>query len=440
MNRSTRASVGLIRAIGRAGFTALVVNCIIGTSIFGMPGEVYRKLGAASPLAMMAGALCMAIFIACAAEVGSQFSEAGGPYLYARRTFGRFVGLLVAWFLMLVGAGGIAAASNLFLTYLGSFVPLLAAGWPRAIALGVFIAIPTVINCRGVRGGSMLSALLAVAKIGPLVLLGVLGIAHFGVSRGLPRATDVLTPGWGTWGTMLLLVLAAYGGWEDALAPAEEIKQPRHTVPFALAAGLLIATALYTILQYVVAAVGAMPSDHAITDVATVLLGPAGGTLVAIAAMLSTYGYMSADLVTAPRLLYSLAAENDLPQLLARVHPRFSTPIYPIVGFAAAGYILALSGTYLWALALAAGGMAVIYLTICASLIRLRTLNPTADALRVPCGRTVAGAGIVLAIVLLAQLDIGRLGLMLVTGTLAAANWLWAAKLRRHADAATLRA
>src|SRR5262249_12914827 len=93
----------VVRTIGRAGFTALVVNCIIGSSIFGMPGEVYRELGAASPLAMIGGGLCMAIFIACAAEVGSQFSQAGGPYLYTRRTFGRFAGLLVAWFLMLVG-------------------------------------------------------------------------------------------------------------------------------------------------------------------------------------------------------------------------------------------------------------------------------------------------------------------------------------------------
>jgi basic amino acid/polyamine antiporter, APA family len=423
-----------VRAIGRVGFTALVVNCIIGTSIFGMPGEVYRKLGPASPLAMIAGAMCMALFTACAAEVGSQFSEAGGPYLYTRRTFGRFAGLLVAWFLILVGAGGIAAASNLFLTYLGTFVPLLAVGWPRALALGLLIAVPTVINCRGVWGGSALSALLAVAKIVPLVLLAMLGIAHFGVSHGLPRAADVLTPGWSAWGTVLLLVLAAFGGWEDALAPAEEVKRPRRTVPFALAAALLISAALYTVLQYVVAAVGGTPTDHALTDIATALLGPSGSTLVAIAAMLSTYGYLSADLVTAPRLLYSLAAEGDMPRQLAGVHPRFSTPVYPIVGFAGAGYTLALSGTFLWALALAAGGMAVIYFAICGSLIRLRSLNPTADALRIPCGRMLAVVGMIVAVVLLAQLDTGRLALMLVTVALAAANWLWALSQRRQSE------
>ena len=141
---------------------------------------------------------------------------------------------------------------------------------------------------------------------------------------------------------------------------------------------------------------------------------------------------MSADVVTTPRLLYSLAVEGDLPELLARVHPRFHTPMYPIVGFVAAGYLLALSGTFLWALALVAGAAAVIYMGTCASLIRLRTLNPTADALRIPCGRAVAVAGIAVCVLLLAQLDAGRLGLMLITAAIAGVNWLWAVNSDRQ--------
>lgn len=423
--------MALVRAIGRVGLTALVVNCIIGSSIFGMPGEVYRMLGRASPLAMIGGALCMAVFIACAAEVGSQFSEAGGAYLYVRRAFGRFAGLLMAWFSFLTGAGGMAAASNLFVAYLGTFIPALTVGWARALTLGLLIAIPTIVNCRGVRGGSALSAFMALVKITPLVLLALLGVAHFGASQALPRATDVMLPGWSAWGTVLLLLLAAFGGWEDALVPAGEVKEPRHTLPFALAAGLLISAALYAVVQYVVTAAGAS-TEHALADVAVNLVGPAGGTLVAVAAMLSTYGYMSADVVMTPRVPYSLAVEGDLPELLARVHPRFHTPIYPIVGFVAVGYLLALSGTFLWALALSAGAAAVVYMGICASLIRLRRLNPTADALRIPCGRAVAVVGIAVSVVLLAQLDPGRLGLMLITAAVAGANWLWAVGAERH--------
>lgn len=424
-------AMALVRVIGRVGLTALVLNNIIGTSIFGMPGEVYRQLGRASPLAMVAGALCMAVFIACATEVGSQFSEAGGAYLYVRRTFGRFAGLLVAWFWFLAGTGAMAAASNLFAVYLGTFVPALTVGWVRALTLGVLIAVPTIINYCGVRGGSALSTFLAVVKITPMVFLALLGLAHFGASQALPRATDVMLPGWSAWGTVLLLLVSAFGGWENALAPAGEVKQPRHTLPFALAAGLLISGALYTVVQYVVTA-GRVSNQHALADVAVILVGPGGGTLVAIAAMRSTYGFMSADVVTTPRLLYSLAVEGDLPELLARVHPRFHTPIYPIVGFVAAGYLLALSGTFLWALALVAGASTLIYMGICASLIRLRTLNPTADALRIPCGRAVAVAGIVVSVLLLAQLDAGRLGLMLITAAIAGVNWLWAVNAEKR--------
>jgi APA family basic amino acid/polyamine antiporter len=368
--------------------------------------ELYRQLGRASSLAMVAGALCMADFIACAAEVGSQFSEAGGAYLYVRRTFGRFAGLVVAWFWFLAGAGEMAASSNLFTAYLGTFVPALTVGWVRALTLGLLIGIPTIVNCRGVR-------------------------AHFGASQALPRAADVMLPGWSAWGTVLLLLLSAYGGWEDALGPAGEVKQPRHTLPFALAAGLLISAVLYTFVQYVVTA-ASVSTEHALAEVAVTLVGPPGGTLVAAAAMLSTYGYMSADVVTTPRLLYSLAVEGDLPELLARVHPRFHAPMYPIVGFVAVGYLLALSGTFLWALALTAGASGVVYMGICASLIRLRQLNPTADALRIPCGRAVAVVGIAVSAVLLAQLDAGRLGLMLITAAIAGANWLWAVSAERQ--------
>jgi amino acid transporter len=272
---------------------------------------------------------------------------------------------------------------------------------------------------------------LALVKITPLMLLALLGVAHFGALQVLPRAADVMSPGWSAWGTVLLLLLSAYGGWEDALAAAGEVKQPRHTLPFALTAGLLISAALYTFVQYVATA-AAGSTEHALSDVAVTLVGPAGGTLVAVAAMVSTYGYMTADVVTTPRLLYSLAVEGDLPEPLARVHPRFHTPMYPIIGFVAVGYLLALSGTFLWALALTAGASGVVYMGICASLIRLRQLNPTADALRIPCGRVVAVAGIAVSVVLLAQLDAGRLGLMLVTAAIAGVNWLWAVNAERQ--------
>jgi hypothetical protein len=87
-----------VRAIGRWTMTALVINCIIGNAIFGLPSEVTRLVGRASPIAMIFGELAMGIIMACLAEVASQFSEPGGIYLYVRTAFGRFAGMQAGWF------------------------------------------------------------------------------------------------------------------------------------------------------------------------------------------------------------------------------------------------------------------------------------------------------------------------------------------------------
>src|SRR5215831_12393644 len=101
--------MAFVRSIGRWTMTALVINCIIGGGIFGLPGEVTRLLGRASPLAMIFAALGMAVIVACIAEVGSQFSEPGGPYHYVRAAFGRFLGIQVGWFHLLPVVAAVAA-------------------------------------------------------------------------------------------------------------------------------------------------------------------------------------------------------------------------------------------------------------------------------------------------------------------------------------------
>ncbi len=121
------------RPIGRWRMAALVINCIIGSAIFGVPSEAIRLVGNSSPLAMLAAALLMGIIMLPIAEVASQFSEAGGVYLYARTAFGRFVGLQVGWFWLLAIIGGGAAGANLFLTYLAQFLPWVAHGWPALL-------------------------------------------------------------------------------------------------------------------------------------------------------------------------------------------------------------------------------------------------------------------------------------------------------------------
>jgi amino acid transporter len=222
-------------------------------------------------------------------------------------------------------------------------------------------------------------------------------------------------------------VIFAYEGYEDTVVPTGEVKNPRQSIPFALFTGMAVCMAVYTLLQFVtVATIGKQATDRPLGEVAAVLLGPSGESLLAIAVMLSVYGYISAAILNAPRMASAFAENGDGPERLGQLHPRFRTPGLAIFAFAALVWALAETGTFLWALALSVGASTIYYAAVCASLIRLRRMRRNADALRIPWGPVWAVAGIAFSLVLLAQMNVREGLLMLVTAGIAAANWWWA--------------
>src|SRR5215472_9300251 len=390
-----------VRSIGRWTLTALVINSVIGSGIFGVPGELTRLLGRASPFAVILAALGIAVIMACITEVASQFSEPGGPYLYVRAAFGRFLGLQVGWFHLLAVVGSVAAAADLFVDYLTAVLLWAPNAWERGLLLAIFIAIPAVANYVGVRSGANLSSLMTVAKLSPLALLILFGVARFAQHPQMIQPLEIAAPGMSNWLRAMVFVAFPFLGWEDSLIPTGEVQAPRRTIPFALGTGLFVCAVTYTLLQFItVATVGTSPTARALPDTATVLIGRGGASFVAIAVMVSTYGWISADMLNAPRLAYSLAAAGDFPGLFGRLHPRFHTPTTAIVLYAVTGWLLAASGTFLWAIALSAGSNMVYYAATSAALIRLRKLHPKADAFRVPFGPALSVVAVGLALAL----------------------------------------
>jgi APA family basic amino acid/polyamine antiporter len=413
----------LVRAIGRWSMVALAVNSIIGSGIFGLPAPVAGFVGRASPLAVLLAGAGMGVIIACYAEVASQFSETGGTYLYLRSTFGRLVGVQVAWLALLSRLTAVAAAVNLFVTYLAEFWPRATQPVPRFAIITAFIAGLATVNYRGVGAGTRMSNVSTVAKLAALGLVCVAGVAWL-TTHGAVAAAPA-APGIDSWLKAMLLLLFAYGGYEAALNPMGEARNPRTDVAFALFVALGVVTVLYSVLQWIVVALLADPvhSQRPIADVARVMLGPSGAALISAGALISVYGYVSANMLTTPRGIFAPAQNGDFPGLLAAVHPRWRTPYVSIVLFAVLLWGFSQFASFSWNVTLSAVTRIVYYAGICAAVPVLRRRQADAAAFRVPGGLTLPVLGIAICVVLVTRVDFGQSLFVLATVAAALLNW-----------------
>ena len=413
----------LVRVMGRWTLAALVLNSIIGSGIFGLPTEIDRLLGHAAPLAYVAAAAGIGVIMACFAEVGSQFPQSGGIYLYARESFGRLIGIQMGWMALMVRVTAHAAIANLLVTYLAEFVPGATDPLPRAVILvGVFGAL-AAINVRGIRNGALVSNVFTVGKLIPLVTFVALGLALAGDRIPAP----VSTAGGSEWGAALLVLMFGYGGFESALLPLGEARNPRRDVPLALFLALGTCAVLYTGVHLVVMAALVDPSaaPRPLAEAARVLAGPAGASFMALGAVVSIVGILSAGMVNTPRLSFALAEGGDFPRAFGAVHPRFRTPYLSLLAYAATTCLLALTGSFIWNAVLSAVGRLLTYGIVCAALIRLRRLRPEADAFRVKGGPALAVIGLAFSGVLISRSGWAELAVIGLTMLIAVANWWW---------------
>ena len=402
---------------------ALAVNSIVGSGIFGLPAPVAGFVGRASPFAVLLAGAGTGVIIACYAEVASQFTETGGTYLYLRRAFGRLVGVQVAWLSLLSRITAIAAGVNLFVTYLGEFWPQATQPLPRLAIITAFIGGLAAVNYRGVGAGTLVSNVTVVAKLAALALVCAAGVAWLGVHAAV--AAPAVTSSGDGWLKAMLLLLFAYGGYEAALNPMGEARNPRGDVAFALFAALAIVTVLYSLLQWVVVGVLVEPahSQRPLADVMRVIWGESGAALISIGALVSVYGYLSANMLTTPRGIFAPAQNGDFPALLAAIHPRWRTPYVSIVLFAVLLWGFSQFASFSWNVTLSAATRVVYYAGICAAVPVLRRRQPEAAAFRLPGGLTLPLIGMVICVVLVTRVDFGKSVILLVTVAAALINW-----------------
>ena len=387
-------------------------------------------LGKRSVLAVLIAGAAMGVIMACFAEVSSQFSEAGGPYLYARTAFGRLTGILVGWMLYLSQTAAPAANANLFVIYLAEFWPRAKEPWPRFVILTLLVGLLALINARGTRQGTVVSNVFTVAKLLPLLMVMLAGAA----------VTVIHPASWGpaspipahTWMKAMLLLVFAYGGFETAVAPMSEARNPMRDAGFALLVTLIACTVIYSLVQWVVVGVlgPTSLSDRPLAEVARATMGSLGAALVAVGALVSMYGYLSAKMLAMPRVTFALAEAGDLPPLFASVSSKFHTPWFSIFFYSVAVWGLALAGNFAWNVTLSVAARLFYYAVVCAALIALRRKQPSAAAFRLPGGQLLAVMGIVIAVVLATQIDLSKWMVLAATVAAAVLNWLWARELK----------
>ena len=348
---------GLARRLGLFDATMIVMGGIVGAGIFVNPAVVAHEVEAA---ALIVGAWAVGGLVALAgafvyAALADRRPEVGGQYAYLRDAYHPAVAFVYGWALLLViQTGGMAAVAVTFARYLRELVPV---PLPEAVVAAVTLGLLVVVNALGVRAGSTVQSVLMVLKIlavAALVAAGlffVAGPADAGpADAGPAEAVRNGSGGLLAFGAALTPVMFAYGGWQTASFVAGEMRDPRRDLARGLLLGVVGVVVLYVAVNVAcVAALGAAGLAATATPASAVMAracGPAGARFIAAGIAVSTLGFLSQGMLTAPRVYFAMAEDGLFFRPVARLDPRTRAPVVAIALQGALAAVIALSGTY----------------------------------------------------------------------------------------------
>lgn len=369
----------------------LVMGGIVGSGIFINPYVVAQRVH--TP-ALVLGAWLAGGAIALAgafiwAELADRLPRVGGQYAYLREAWNPLVAFLYGWVLLLViQTGGMAAVTVTFSRYFLELTGWRAAEWQIGI---VTLLVLTVVNCLGVRAGSSVQSLLMVVKIIAIVLLAGAGaflIKNHAVDWK-PLLDQPLSPGLASaFGAAMVPVVFAYGGWQTGGFVAGEMTEPRRDLPRAFVLGVGAVTLLYMSANYVyVRALGVSGLAQSGTPASAVMrlaLGQRGATLIALGIVVSTLGFLSQSVLTAPRVYFAMAEDRVFFRRLAWVHPQTRVPVVAIVVQSVWTVVILLSGSYEKILNYVTSMDAIFWTLTAGCLFILRRRDSTGATFRVP--------------------------------------------------------
>jgi APA family basic amino acid/polyamine antiporter len=388
---STMSNAKAAGQLGLLACTALVVGNMIGSGIFLLPAS----LAAFGPISLVGwvltsiGALILAIIFGRLSRI---VTKTGGPYAYTEAGYGDFAGFIIAWgywIALWTGNAGVAVA---LAGYVGYLLPSVAAS--STLSLGVALAaiwILTLINVRGVAEAGAVQVVTTILKLVPLVLIGTIGFFWVDGANYTPVNTSG-QPALAAISASAALTLWAYLGLESATVPSGNVVDPERTIPRATILGVLIAAAVYITVTTV--AIGVVPSttlaasSAPLADVARVMWGSVGGVLVAIGAVISTFGTLNGFTLLCGQVPYGAAVDHVFPERLGQLS-RFGTPANALIFSNVLASILVIMN---FAQGLVGAFNTIILLAVMSSLLPYALCALAEVMILIRTGRTVSGA------------------------------------------------
>jgi APA family basic amino acid/polyamine antiporter len=353
-NSPTDTKPELARRLGLFDATMIVMGGIIGSGIFMNPYVVAQQVH--TPFLVLGvwafGGLLALIAAFIWAELASRRPDVGGQYAYLREAFHPSVAFLYGWVLLLViQTGGMAAVAVTFARY---FVEMTNVPIRDSIIAAVVLALLIAINCLGVRAGSTVQSIFMVLKIIAIVALVICGLVLAPASSSTStrmlldrnESLGLLT----AIGAAMVPVLFAYGGWQTATFVAGEIKEPQKNLPRGLLFGVTGVVLLYLAANFVYLHVlgtnGLAESKAPASEVMNRAMGVIGSRAIATGIAISTLGFLSQSMLTAPRVYFAMARDGLFFNAVASVHPRTRVPILAIALQGILAIVIAFWGRY----------------------------------------------------------------------------------------------
>lgn len=307
---------------------SLIIGIVIGSSIYKTPGLIFSNV--ADPwtglaLWVLCGALSLASAL-CYSELATTYPRSGGEYNYLTRAFGSWAGFLFGWAqLAIIQTGSIGALSYVFAEYATGLFNV-SEEWTVWFAIAAVTSL-TLLNMLGVNAGRHTQKALVVAKLMGLLLLIVAGLSVNSTSAFVVTK-PIQGPGWSL---AMILVLYAYGGWNDAAFVTAEVRDRSRNIPRSLLFGLGLIALLYVLvnLAYLRALgfEGLRQSKLPAADAFSIALGEHAGRFMSLLVAVSALGGLNGLILAVSRVHATVGADHALFAWLGHWSPRSRTPM-----------------------------------------------------------------------------------------------------------------